>query len=431
MQAGFARVCINPPIGTKMLGWSGRDAEKGCTAIHDDLYVRALCVSHEGQEAIILAYDLCFPHRTDVDQFKGAIGRRIDIAPSRILTNASHTHAGPRLGMWGNSIYDSLDRRYADEAEAATVEAACRAREDMREATLHAVRAHTRVPLSRRRPEPDGTVSFAPYPDGFIHDALPICMLKGRDGKPVCLLFGIACHPSTAFGWEISADYPGYACRELDAWLGAAASMFLQGTGGDTKVCVIAGDKEWKRGTHQDAEKAGHMLAQEVMGAVKAGLHECRPAVRARSVEMQWPAEPAPGREAFEAVVSDSNSSELRRMWAQREIELLDRRGGFPTRVPVACHGIKLAEGVRIVGLEGEAVAGLGALIEGFYGNGVTFALGYTDGAQLYLPTEAMLEEGGYEVDSFWEYGFPSRLARGFEKELRDALMRLRASGVD
>jgi len=98
--------------------------------------------------------------------------------------------------------------------------------------------------------------------------------------------------------------------------------------------------------------------------------------------------------------------------------------------VPVTAHGVQLGEGVRMVGLEGEAVAGLGNAITRYYGDGVTFPLGYVDGAQAYLPTDAMLDEGGYEVVSFYEYRLPARLAPGIDQTLQAALTRLRDAGI-
>ena len=41
-----------------------------------------------------------------------------------------------------------------------------------------------------------------------------------------------------------------------------------------------------------------------------------------------------------------------------------------------------------------------------------------------------MLDEGGYEVDSYWEYGFPAPLAKGFEQVLFQALKDLRTAGI-
>ena len=55
MKAGFARVNINPSIGTRMTGFGTRDRTRGCEAIHDDLYVRALYLEHAGKEVLILA----------------------------------------------------------------------------------------------------------------------------------------------------------------------------------------------------------------------------------------------------------------------------------------------------------------------------------------------------------------------------------------
>jgi len=60
----------------------------------------------------------------------------------------------------------------------------------------------------------------------------------------------------------------------------------------------------------------------------------------------------------------------------------------------------------------------------------VTFPLGYTDGVQTYLPVTSMFPEGGYEVDGYWEWGYPSRMAPNGEHMLEAKLVELRDSGV-
>jgi hypothetical protein len=42
-----------------------------------------------------------------------------------------------------------------------------------------------------------------------------------------------------------------------------------------------------------------------------------------------------------------------------------------------------------------------------------------------------MLEEGGCEANSYWEYGFPSPLATGIEHILTSGLQELRAHGIE
>jgi hypothetical protein len=118
------------------------------------------------------------------------------------------------------------------------------------------------------------------------------------------------------------------------------------------------------------------------------------------------------------------------RRWAMEKMTLLDRGYGLPKTVPVTAHGIHLGKDVRLIGIEGEIVAELGKLIDSFYTTGVTFPLGYTDGAQIYIPTTAMLPEGGYEVESYWEYRHPAPLAPGIEQVLRDGLGKLQSGGI-
>jgi hypothetical protein len=193
---------------------------------------------------------------------------------------------------------------------------------------------------------------------------------------------------------------------------------------------VIGDGQEWRRGNWADIEDAGCMVAREVMGVIEDGLTPVESGLGAHAVEMRWPLEEPMGRDALKALANRPDTYLLLRLWAERQLARLDRGESLPRSVAITAHGMQLGRGVRMLGLEGELVAGLGLLIRSVYASGVTFALGYTDGAQLYLPTEAMLEEGGYEVDSYYEYGFPARLARGLEGVLRSALDEMCAHGI-
>jgi hypothetical protein len=277
---------------------------------------------------------------------------------------------------------------------------------------------------------------FRPNPEGTIHGTLPLALFKDLKGRPICLLYSVACHLSTINFREISADYPGVAGRILDQHLDLpeGGSLFLQGCGGDSKPCVVGDGRDevgprWRAGDWADVEAGGRLVAGEILPALDR-LNPAEPVLCARELEMEWPLEPPPARADLTALGADPRADDLKKLWARRQLQLLERGGGLPAAAPITAHGLQLARGVRIVGLEGEPVAELGLLIERFYGGGVTFALGYTDGAQLYLPSERMLSEGGYEVESYYEYGFPSRLAGGMERILAETLAALRAAGV-
>ena len=437
MKAGFARVGITPPVGTTMMGFGSRDMDHGCEGVHDDVYVRALYLRQGSEEALIMGFDLCFLGREEADRYKGAIGRAIDLLPRQILMNASHNHVGPAVGTWYSAGYEAPDRLYLNDLERATLTAACQARDSIREVTLTAGATRSKLPMNRRRRnEEDGRIENRPNPDGYAYVKLPVCLLSDTKGEPVCLLFSISAHPSMMSGFQISAEYPGVAMRRLDERLGTTASLFLQGVGGDAKPSVIgrAENSYWQLGTWELLEEAGKMVADEVAACLEGGLKPVDPDLKAASVEMEWSFEKAPPRSEFESIVAGTKPEEreknVRFMWASKVLERLDRGDILPTSVPLTAHGIKLGEGLRIVGIEGEAVAGWGKYIEGSFGSGVTFPLGYCDGTGLYLPTSEMLPEGGYEVISYWEYGFPAPLAPGMEDCVADALTRLRESGI-
>lgn len=433
MKAGFAKVRITPPLGTTMYGFAGRDKDHGCEKIHDDLFVRAAYLSHGGEEAVIMGFDLLFFSRADADRYKGAVGRKLDLSPKRILLNTSHTHCGPVLGTtwaYADSTHGP-DRFYPDEVEKAIVKAACQAKENAREATIWAGAGRSSVPMSRRKMDEKGVMQFAPNPKGVVCDLLPVCLLKDKAGKAVCLLFSISCHPSTIGGFEISADFPGAAMDMLDREFGGECSLFLQGAGGDAKASIIGQGERWRSGTWEEVAQAGHTAAKEVLQTVQAGLTPVEPQLRCGLVDMEWPLQKAMDRAGFQTLASDEKGNEIKRLWAKRQIERLDRGQTLATSVSITLHGIQLGKGLRMVGLEGEAVAGLGLHILDFYkGKGVTFPLGYTDGAQLYLPTSAMLDEGGYEATSAHEYGQPALLAKGMEAIITRGLEQLRVDGV-
>jgi hypothetical protein len=277
--------------------------------------------------------------------------------------------------------------------------------------------------VSRRQPDGTGGINWAPYLEGEICDHLPVCLLRDNNGAPVCLLYSVSCHPSTVKSFAISADYPGTATARLARHLGADVAMFLQGCGGDTKACVIAdgdGGRGWRSGTWEDVDEAGRLVAEEVIGALDAGLTQVEPLIRTAIQEMQWPLEPPPARAELEELTT--NSKRLIRLWATRQLEVLDQGRPRPATVPLLAQYIALADSLRLIALEGEPVAGIGRIIRGHFPQGITFPLGYSNGQGLYLPTEAMLPEGGYEVESAYEYGWPSKLAPGFEAVLHQAL---------
>lgn len=427
MKAGFFKISLNPPLGTRMFGWGGRDEVQGCSAIHDDIYVRALWLEQGNEKALFMGFDLLFFSRDIADRLRGAISRKFGLESRQIMLNTSHTHAGPTTGTWYTAMFVEPDKLYLDLVEKAVLKAAEKAKESLREVSLSAGTAITDIMLRRRFPDGKGGVKWIPNPEG-IYDTVPICLLKDTSGKPVCLLFSVSCHPATFYGYEVSADYPGVAMAALDQHLGVECSIFLQGVGADSNVKSFSNPNDFGR-TWEDTQRGGELVAASIISALDNGLKPAVPSLACAETISDQPFVTLPSR-AVLAEAAQVPDDAMKQMWAKRMIVKIDRGEELPTSAPITVHGIRLAEGVRLAGLEVEPVAEWGRVIQAFYGAGTTFALGYVDGCQMYLPTTKMLGEGGYEVVSYYEYHWPAQLAPGIEDRMLKALSLLREKGI-
>jgi hypothetical protein len=407
------------------MAMEGLGQPRGCESIHDDLFVRALYLSDGGMEALILGFDLLFFERPDVARFKDALGRALALKPEQIFLNTSHNHAGPRLTHWAYS--EGADPAYLDRIEAAILDAAGRAKAKAVAVTLWAGEARTDLPVSRRQPDTSGRAQWKPYRQGTICDALPFCLFKDGRNQVVALLFSVSCHPSMIYECVISAEYPGAAMRKLNAHFQTEGSLFLQGAGGETKPRYVAdGEERWRRGTWDEMEAAGLEVADAVIMQAIRSLTKVEPDLRYSLSDLAWPLSPPQSKTYYEAVLHAKDEQLGRLHWAKDMLRHLDLNGRLPESVPVALHALQLGKGLRLIGVEGELVAPLGLLIRSEFKEGVTFPLGYSNGCQIYLASTAMLPEGGYEVDSYWEYHWPSPLAPDGEHVLLDALRQLR-----
>lgn len=419
MNAGFGCREINPPLGMSM---EGLGQQHGISAIHDDLYVRACWFEHGGRQMVIVAFDLLFFDRANTDRLRGAAMRRFDLCGSELLINFSHTHAGPRTSEWHYS--GRPDPVYLDQVQDRMLDAISDARDNLSLVTLESGQAVTTLPTSRRLLQSDGTAGWGPSRDGTTCQTAPFLIAREKTGAVKALLFSAACHPSILYGSEVSADYPGDAVRRLNASFETNGAMFLQGAAGDTKPCVVDGGDRWRPGTWDEMAEAGRLVADPIIAA-KDSVVQIEPSISSTLFECDWPLEPTPDRAHFQSIANDANTPPDYAAWAMHQIKRLDMGEPLPNAMSITCHGIQLGTGLRMVALEAELSAELGLQIHAHFDRGITFALGYSNGCAAYLVSDSQLPEKGYEVDSYWEYHWPSPLKPGIKERLDDVLVRL------
>jgi hypothetical protein len=252
MFIGYAQNIITPSLERPVF-LAGFDQNRRATAIHDDLYVRALALCTPGRTLVLCALDLIGFFRPHVQEIIRRVSSHYNGSHKpNLIISSLHPHNGPdTMGLWGpDSRTSGVDPLYLadvkDKAEATILSA-------LAAMTLESPAMKSvclRVP---------GLAKNARNPE-ILDDELTALQFLDKDNRPLASLFDFPCHPEVM--WEhntqVSADYLGYLRKGVEQATGAPCIFFAGALGGMMTPDV-------KEHSFAEAEAIGQSLA-------KAGL---------------------------------------------------------------------------------------------------------------------------------------------------------------
>jgi neutral ceramidase len=228
LSAGVAAVDITPPVGTPLGGYGARRGRRS-TGVHDRLYAKALVLDNRSERIAIVACDLIGVSKAVKQQVLKRIGRAAGLDSAHLLICATHTHSGP----------GALSPEFVWQLAMGRYDAGLR--NDLVKKLSGAIASAS----GHRRPARIGWgVTSAPE---FVSDRrdrdpvkvtdpqLVVMRVDGVDRKPLAVLANFAAH-GTCLGAKnmlVSADFPGYLQRRLEARIGGVCAMFANGAEGD------------------------------------------------------------------------------------------------------------------------------------------------------------------------------------------------------
>lgn len=400
MKIGAAAADITPPLGMVLEGYESRKG--GASGIHDPLMVRVLVAEGaDGVAAALVVADLIQidPHLQGI--IAPEIQRTTGIPRERLQLVGTHTHSGPTL-------------REASDAEqeigAKIVSTVERAWASRREAVAAVGIGHVTGIGANRRPG-----------GGPVDDRVTVTRFDDLAGAPIATHVNYGCHPTTLGpnNTLYSADYPGVACRAIDAAVGGVA-LFTTGPQGDVNPggyspegSMVGVVVPWR--TFESAERYGQLVA-DVAVAVRAGLRT-QPSDRvwgdSRVLELDRKRLPdavaarAAARQASEAATmvhaADlSYDAAYHAAVAAAYADLIAGQAEDPERDgPVRVRVSALALGPLLhVGVQGELFVALGQQIRSALGDDWTCVAALCDGTIGYIPTADAYAVGGYEPNA-------------------------------
>ena len=265
LKAGFARVDITPPFGTPLAGYyEMRNAD----GVLDPVYLNALALNDEEKTLVIITADVLLVRMDVCDMLRAMIAERTGVPADHILINSLHQHTSLRIGgkpTKGSSVVtdqaflDVLYRKFCDVAQMAI--------DDMAEATISTGVQHATEDISfvRRYFLKDGRLKTNPgahapeeidRPAARSDNDVRLIRFRRTEKKEIALV-NFACHPDVIGKTKVSADWPGFVRRFVEAEHAGSHCIFMN------HYNFFVG-KEGRGKGYKHSEKMGRVIADTV-----------------------------------------------------------------------------------------------------------------------------------------------------------------------
>ncbi|MBQ4613282.1 MAG: hypothetical protein IJB26_07050 [Clostridia bacterium] len=432
-KAGFGRVNITPPLGSKMSGYTQTRVSEG---ILDELEANCLAVNDGENTAILLSCDLLLGYKVYMDAFRNAIVEATGVPFDNILIAFTHIHTGP---------YVAPDKRndppYIDYLGRQLVSAALLAIGDLADATADIGRniVHN-VAFIRRFLLKDGTAS--PF-IGFNHpdvvrplgepDETVQVLRFNREGKKSITVVNFQVHADMVGFEKFSADYPRYVRETVELVYPDTHCIYYNGPEGDLGGVDPNGDpmlydKYRITDRLRRAKHAGRCIAAGVMQIYEkltpVELGTIKGTAKTVKIPTQRVTDPAEIAEAerINALHEEGRDDEIPGKGQNKTSNICKasrilRLKDGPDFMPITVYGISFGD-VAFVGYPGEPFTSVGQNTKARSPYAMSILCALANGYDGYFPDKAAFEGGGYENSA-------SVFACGVAEALTDAAVEI------
>ena len=414
-----AFVDITPAGGLTLAGFS--HLQTPCTHVLEPLEADIVILRDNGRMVAFISMDLLFVGGA----LKREIMGRLDglVREENLFISATHTHFAPGtdtgkapLGETSPEYLSFVADRVADAVREIAAAGSERVRilyhEGSSECGINRRRqGWTFSSKSLPRKEMLALPNRGAFKDGKIR------IMEVRDGNDVrrAIIWNFSCHPSgSPFFASVSSDYPGVVRSRLrsNPGLERLPVVFLQGFCGDVVPTAYL-----KPPPRMLSAGFARYLARRIVNGPE--FSNFSPEGWEQWIERLYgdfreALSSEPGAVVDEGIATTMNSIPLVR---------LGIRG---PQSDLSLRSVLLGDRLRIVGISAEPVAEYVTLLERLFPGDSIVPVGYIDSTFGYLPTEEMLDRGGYEVSGSGKYfGIEGSFKEGFQETILRELKKL------
>lgn len=419
-KTGVARVVVTPSEYMWMAGFASRD--KPADGKLHDLYVKALALEDcFGNRGLLITSDIIGFNRDLSESICSQLKEKFSLKRKDVLLSSSHTHSGPVLNNNLFGIYPPFDdeqkskiTRYQQFLVTQVLIAAERAINSLSPSKISRGVGMSRFAVNRRESGWDGDVLYNPDVKGPSDHSVPILKITDAENRLTAIVFGYACHATSLSLNKWSGDYPGFAQIELEKMYPMATAMFVAGFGADQNAFPRSGVLQ--------SEQYGKELAISVERVINGEMTDLSPSLKTVYREIELDIVPPPDQDELEKIIE--SEADWYKRWAlmikEKQAAGEKLRDSYPY-YPI--QGWQIGEQTVIV-LGGEVVVDYALRLRELLGNDIML-IGYSNDVMTYIPSERVLEEGGYEGKiSMRVYGHPGSWEPGLEEKIVNEVVR-------
>ena len=422
LQAGFARVNINPPLGIHV---SGYFVERKAEGILDDLEAVALAVGDGKHTAVLITMDTLGASKDFLTPVREAIAAATGVSAEAVFIHGTHTHTGPTTG-W-DAYEDDLREGYLAFLANRLVDVATMAVQDMKPARMGVGTGEAKnVAFIRRYRMKDGTAKTNPgvnNPDILApigETAARVHVLRfDREGADSLVLVNFGNHPDVVGGCKLSADWPGMTRRVVEQAIDGTKCIFFNGAQGDVNHVNVHPKPGDLNDMFMDFDgcSRGYGHARYIARVVTAAVMTVYDKVEyvdvkdvrymQRVVEipsnMPDPADVPLAKKYHELHLAGRDEEipfkEMMLTTVVAEAGRMVRLANGPASFPMLLSSVAIGD-VALFGIPGEPFTGIGRGLKGSKDWRMVLPCCLTNGSEGYFPMRDSYDEGGYEARS-------------------------------
>ncbi len=431
LQAGFARVNINPPLGIDINGyWVRRNA----SGFLDNLEANALALRNGDKTVVLIAVDNVGIANIYYPEFRKKISEETSLPLDAIFLHCTHTHTGPSTMITERDytaeeipIYKKLSDDYKDFLLIRCIDVAKLAIADLKSAKMgYGVGKAPNIAFVRRYRMKDGSVKTNPgvlnpdivEPIGQVDERVSVVRFD-REGAETIVLTNMGNHPDTVGGNLISGDWPTLTRHYVEKAIDNTKCIFFNGTQGDVNHVNVHPTKGDFNDMFNDFDGCsrgyGHTkyMARVVTGGVLQAFDKVNYIENDELKFMQKTVQIPANKSETDDLELAEKYLKLHKEGKDEEIpfkammlttvlaesQRIVRMKSAPDNFPFLLSAISIGN-VAIIGIPGEPFNAIGRALKQTEGYDLVIPCCIVNGYIGYFPMQDSYDEGGYEARS-------------------------------